>query len=164
MQVQDQAGQGPQALQGVVENLTTAGLKTGTLVGGFSTFRASEPQIYLAFDRVKAISAGVRMEDINATLATYLGSAYANDFTYLGRGWQVNVQADAPYRMQPDDIRALKVRNRLGEMAPLGGILEVEEVTGPSLITRYNMFPSADLNGIVRPGISSGQALAAWPK
>ncbi|HEY6563762.1 MAG TPA: efflux RND transporter permease subunit, partial [Pirellulaceae bacterium] len=160
LQVKDQVGQGSSALQQVAENLGSAGVQAGVLVGAFSTFRAHAPRIFLKVDRAKAISAGVRMEDINATLGTYLGSAYANDFTYLGRSWQVNLQADAPYRMLPEDIRALKVRNNLGMMAPLGGILEVREVTGPALITRYNMFPSADLNGIVRPGVSSGQALA----
>lgn len=159
LQVQDQVGQGPAALQGVAENLTAEAMESGMLVGGFSTFRANEPQIYLDFDRTKAMSAGIGMEDINATLGTYLGSTYANDFTYMGRSWQVNVQADAPFRMQAEDIRALKVRNRLGEMAPLGALVDVREVTGPSLITRYNMFPSADLNGIVRPGVSSGQAM-----
>jgi multidrug efflux pump subunit AcrB len=144
LQVQDRADAGPAALQGGVENLIAAGSKQPELLGLFSTFRASQPQLYLDVDRAKAKALGVSLNDVFATLQIYLGSSYANDFTRFGRNWQVNVQADAAYRVDPADIGRLKVRNRDGAMVPLSTLVTVRDTTGPAIVNRYNMFPSAD--------------------
>src|SRR5207249_10718788 len=93
------------------------------------------------------------------TLQIYLGSAYANDFTRFGRNWQVNVQADAKYRVDPGDIGQLKVRNRDGAMVPLSTLVTVRDTTGPAIVNRYNMFPSAEHAGGTAPGVGSRQAI-----
>jgi len=159
MQVQDRGDQGFEALQGAVDQLAEVARAQPGFVGVFSTFRSSEPQLFLEIDRTKAKSAGVPLSRIFQTLTGYLGTSYVNDFTRFGRNWQVNLQAEASARVNPDDVLQLKVRNSAGDMAPLGGLITVEDVAGPSIVTRHNMYPAADLNGALLPGISSGQAL-----
>ena len=100
---------------------------------------------------------GVQLQDVFQTLQVYLGSLYINDFNLFGRTWQVNVQAEAKYRDQLEDIRRLRVRNASGTMVPIGAVADVREVNGPLVLTRYNMYPSASINGNARPGISSGE-------
>jgi HAE1 family hydrophobic/amphiphilic exporter-1 len=93
------------------------------------------------------------------TLQSYLGSTYVNDFNKLGRVYQVRIQADHEFRIEPDDIRQLDVRNRNGDMIPMGTFVDVQETLGPQVIQRYLMYPSAQINGEPAPGYSSGQAL-----
>jgi len=159
LQVQDRADAGPEALQGATEAVIRAGTAQPGLLGLFSTFRAAQPQLYLDVDRSKAKALGVSLDDVFSTLQIYLGSSYANDFTRFGRNWQVNVQADAAYRVNPDDIGELKVRNRDGGMVPLSTLVNVRTTTGPAIVNRYNMFPSAEIAGGTAPGVSSGQAI-----
>jgi multidrug efflux pump subunit AcrB len=147
VQIQDRGDTGSEALQGAVETLIAAGQAQPGLVGLFSSFRASQPQLYLDVDRVKAKALGVSLDDVFQTLQIYLGSAYANDFTRFGRNWQVNLQADAAYRVDPGDIGQLKVRNREGGMVPLSTLVHVRDTTGPAIVNRYNMFPSAEIAG-----------------
>ena len=160
LQVQDRADAGPEAIQGAVENMIRAGTAQPGLVGLFSTYRAAQPQLYLDVDRSKAKALGVSLDDVFQTLQIYLGSAYANDFTRFGRNWQVNVQADAAYRVDPEDVGRLKVRNRDGGMVPLSTLVTIRNTTGPAIVNRYNMFPSAEIAGGTAPGVSSGQAIA----
>ena len=115
----------------------------------------------LDIDRTKCKSLGVPLNDAFQTLQTYLGGYYVNDFNQFGRTWQVNLQADADFRMHADDIRALKVRNNEGKMVPLGTLATVENIGGPIMITRYNMYPAAPINGGSLPGVSSGDMIAA---
>src|SRR5262249_16822068 len=130
------------------------------LTGLFSSFSTDQPQLYVDVDRVKAKAEGVALTDVFDTLQAYLGSAYVNDFTFQGRNWQVYVQADARFRLRPEDIGSLKVRNDEGNMVPLGTIVDVRDSSGPAIVNRYNMFPSAEINGNTLPGTSSGQAIA----
>jgi multidrug efflux pump len=160
MQIQDRADAGPAALQGAVETMIDAGNAQPGLVGLFSSYRAAQPQLYLDVDRAKAKALGVNLDDVFSTLQIYLGSAYANDITRFGRNWQVNVQADSAYRVEPEDIGKLQVRNRDGGMVPLSTLVRVEDFTGPAIVNRYNMFRSAELSGSTAPGVSSGQAIA----
>src|SRR5262245_2096303 len=160
MQIQDRADAGPAALQGAVETMIRAGTAQPGLVGLFSSYRAAQPQLYLDVDRAKAKALGVSLNDVFQTLQIYLGSSYANDFTRFGRNWQVNIQADAKYRFEPNDIGQLKVRNRNGGMVPLSTLVSVRDPTGPAIVNRYNMFPSAEIAGNTAPGVSSGQAIA----
>ena len=160
LQVQDRADAGFEALQGAVENVIRGGEAQQGLVGLFSSFRASQPQLYVDIDRTKAKALGVALDDVFATLQVYLGSAYVNDFTRFGRNWQVNVQADAAFRIRPEDIGALKVRSRDGKMVPLATLLSVRDITGPAIVNHYNMFPSAEVSGGTAPGVSSGTAIA----
>jgi multidrug efflux pump len=103
---------------------------------------------------------GVAITDIFQTLQAYLGSAYVNDFTFENRNWQVSVQAEAKYRLRAEDIGRLKVRNRDGKMVPLSALLHVRDYAGPAIVNRYNMYPSAEINGNTAAGVSSGQAIA----
>jgi multidrug efflux pump len=126
-----------------------------------SVFRANIPQVYLDVDRTACMLKGVELRDVFMTLQAYLGSLYVNDFNRFGRTWQVIVQAMAKYRDQKDDITRLQVRNRRGTMVPLGAVASVREVNGPLVLTRYNMYPAASINGIAAPGVSSGSAIRA---
>ncbi len=158
--VQDRGDLGLEALQESVATLAAAGNAQPGLVGLFSSFRASQPQLYVDVDRTKAKALGVPLNDVFNTLQVYLGSSYVNDFTRFGRNWQVNVQADSSFRVRPEDIGRLKVRNAAGEMLPLATLLKVNDTTGPAIVNRYNMFPAAEIAGGARPGFSSGQAMA----
>jgi multidrug efflux pump len=160
LQVQDKGDLGLPALQGAVENVARAGNQQPGLTGLFSSFSTNQPQLYVDVDRVKVKAAGVALTDVFDTLQAYLGSTYVNDFTRFGRNWQVYVQADARFRVRPEDIGSLKVRNSTGEMVPLSTIIEVRDSSGPAIVNHYNMFPSAEVNGNMQPGTSSGQAIA----
>jgi multidrug efflux pump len=160
MQIQDRSDAGSVALQEAVANVIEKGNAQTGLVGLFSSFRAKQPQLYVDVDRVKAKSLGVSLDDVFNTMQVYLGSAYVNDFTRFGRNWQVNVQADSSYRVRPDDIGKLQVRNANGDMVPLATLVHVRDTTGPVLVNRYNMFRSAEVNGNTAPGTSSGQAIS----
>src|SRR5207302_4268373 len=89
----------------------------------------------------------------------YLGSYYVNDFNRLGRTWQVNMQADAPFRVDADVVRQLKVRNADGDSVPLGSVVDIRDSAGPVQVTRYNMFPAAAITGASLPGVSTGDVL-----
>ncbi|MBI3800431.1 MAG: efflux RND transporter permease subunit [Deltaproteobacteria bacterium] len=160
LQLQDRGDLGSQALQSTAETIIEKGTAQPGLVGLFSSFRANQPQLYVDVNRTQAKTLGVSLDDVFNTLQVYLGSAYANDFTRFGRNWQVNVQADAAFRISPEDIGKLKVRNAAGDMVPLAALVSVHDTTGPAIVNRYNMFPSAEISGNTTPGFSSGQAIA----
>ncbi|MFO0918542.1 MAG: efflux RND transporter permease subunit [Planctomycetaceae bacterium] len=103
---------------------------------------------------------GVSIAELFNTLQVNFGSLYVNDFNRFGRTWQVNVQADAAYRMQPEDLKRLKIRNDQGQMVPLASLATPHETSGPVMIVRYNLYPSAMINLDAAPGASSGQALS----
>jgi multidrug efflux pump len=160
MQIQDRGGAGLEALQGAVANMVDKGNSQPGLVGLFSTFTANQPQLYVDVDRVKAQAQGVDLDMVFDTLQAYLGSAYINDITLYNRNWQVNVQADAKYRLRPEDVASLKVRNAKGDMVPLSTMITIKNYTGPAIVNHYNLYPSAEINGNPAPGTSSGQAIA----
>jgi multidrug efflux pump len=147
------------ALQGRADNLAGKGNQEPGLVGLFNGFRARTPQLYADIDRTKVRTMGVAVTDVFDALQVYLGSYYVNDFNRFGRTWQVNVQADAPFRKDAETVKQLKVRNADGEMVPLGAVVDVRESAGPVTITRYNMFPAATITGSWQPGVSTGDVL-----
>jgi multidrug efflux pump len=133
-------------------------------VGLTSVFRANVPSLFFDVNRTQAMAKDVAIRDVFDTLRIYLGSLYVNDFNLFGRTWQVIVQADAKFRNQVDDVRRLKARNSRGDMVPIGTVATVKEVNGPLVLTRYNMYPAAPINGAAAPGVSSGQAIAMMGK
>jgi multidrug efflux pump len=147
------------ALQARADTLAAQGNQQPGLVGLFNGFRARTPQLYVDIDRTKAKTMAVALTDIFDVLQAFLGSYYVNDFNRFGRTWQVNVQADAPFRMDAETVRQLKVRNGDGDMVPLGAVAEIRDSAGPVTITRYNMFPAATLTGSSQPGTSTGDVL-----
>jgi multidrug efflux pump len=161
MMIEDRGNNGPQALQAEVERLIEAGRKRPELEGLFSMFRADTPQLYINIDREKCKSMGVALNDVFNTLQIYLGGAYTNDFNQFDRTWQVNVQADATFRMKPSDVGRLFVRNQRGDMLPLSSVATVRDHSGPVILNRYNTKPAAEINGAWPAGVSSGQAIQA---
>ena len=160
LQVQDRGGSGPAALEGAVQVLAEKGnAQRDRLTGLFSSFTANQPQIYLEVDRIKAKALQVDLGQVFSTLQAYLGSAYVNDFTRFNRNWQVTIQADARFRLQPEDIGRLEVRNAKGERVPLSALLTVHDVAGAAIVNHYNLYPSAEITGNTAPGTSSGQAI-----
>jgi multidrug efflux pump len=160
IQVQDRAGLGEQALFGAV--WATLGPIYGnpkSAIGTpYSTYDINVPQLYADVDRTRAKQMGVNLADIYDTMQANLGSLYVNDFSKFGKVYQVIVQADAPFRNDAQSITNLQTKNAAGEMVPLGALMKVSPTFGPTRVTRYNGFPSADINGAPKFGFSSGQA------
>ncbi|MBV8779952.1 MAG: efflux RND transporter permease subunit, partial [Phycisphaerae bacterium] len=161
MQVEDRTGLAtPQELQAVVGGLIADAMKDPRLAKPLlSTFRATVPQLYAKVDRVKAKQENVAVTDIFQALQVYLGSYYINDFNYLGRTYKVFAQADAPYRAHASDVAQLKTRNASGRMVPLGTLMDLKDIADTDRINRYNLYPSAEINGAGAPGVSSGDAI-----
>jgi HAE1 family hydrophobic/amphiphilic exporter-1 len=124
-----------------------------------SSFRATTPQYTVEVDRTKAQTVGVTVDQVFNALGGYLGSAYVNQITKFGRTFQVFVQADSDFRVDIDEVRNLSVRNAAGNMIPLGTLVNITPVIGPSLISLYNLFPSSTVIGMPARGFSSGQAM-----
>jgi multidrug efflux pump subunit AcrB len=130
----------------------------------FSLFENATPQLYLDIDRTKAQMLGVNITDVFTSLQTFLGSAYVNDFNLLGRTFRVTAQADSPYRLDTKDILKIRVRNASGDTVPLGSFTTVRDISGPSRVPRYNLYPAAELDGSAAPGYSQGQAIDIMQK
>jgi multidrug efflux pump subunit AcrB len=157
--IEDRSDMGPAALQKAAEKVVEAGKNVAALRDVFASFRANTPWLYLDIDRAAARRMGLSMADVFNTLQVYFGSFYVNDFNRFGRTWQVNVQAEARFRDQTEDLKQLKIRNVGGSMVPLASIAEVRDATGPTTITRYNLYRAAAVNATPAPGVSSGEAL-----
>jgi hydrophobic/amphiphilic exporter-1 (mainly G- bacteria), HAE1 family len=125
-----------------------------------TSFRSAVPQLQVLVDRVKAETLHVSVGDVFAALSAYVGSSYVNQFNKFGRTFQVYVQADAQYRVQPRDIEQLSVRTQDGKMIPLGSLVQVRQAVGPALISLYNLYPTATIVGSAAQGFSSGEALS----
>ncbi len=159
MRVQDVSNVGRDALgQATNETVAKAFTQQGILAA-FTGFRAGVPQLFLDIDRERAIKTGVPLQSVFDTLQTALGSSYVNDFNLAGRTFQVNLQADAQFRLRAEDILKLEVRHPNGQMVPLGALASIRETIGPDRVERYNMYQSSTINGIPAPGTSSGAAL-----
>jgi hydrophobe/amphiphile efflux-1 (HAE1) family protein len=161
LQLEDRAGLGETALNDATQAVLGKAYQTPQLAGVFSGYRVNVPQLDVDVDREKVKHEGIVLTDLFQTMQAYLGSVYVNDFNKFGRTYQVKVQADAQFRATADNIAQLKVRNAGGAMIPLGSVVTVKESHGPDQATRYNGYPSADINGGPAPGYSSGQAEAA---
>ncbi len=158
--VQDREGQGPRALQAATDEYVDAARHNPDVARVFTTFRASTSQLFADIDRVKARKLGVPLENIFNTLQVYLGSIYVNDFNRFGRTFQVRAQAEGRFRAEPEEVWGLKTRNTAGDMVPLGSLLDVKWKNAPDRVVRYNMMPSAEVNGDAAPGGSQGTAIA----
>jgi multidrug efflux pump len=162
--VEDRSGMGLEALFKEMTSTLQKGNQTPGLAGVFSSFDINVPQIDSHVDREKAKTYGIPLGDVFDTMQVYLGSLYVNDFNRFGRTYQVNVQAESPYRLQPEDISHLRTRNLAGEMIPLGSVVTVKPIYGPDRVMHYNGFPAAEINGAAAPGFSTGQSEGAIAK
>lgn len=125
-----------------------------------SPFRSMVPQFDVEVDRIKTQTLYVTTDQIFSTLSSYLGSSYVNQFTKFGRTFQVYAQAEAQSRLTPRDIENLMVRNSQGNMVPIGTVANITQSVGPSLISLYNLYPSATIIGLPSAGYSSGQSMS----
>ncbi len=141
--------------------LTEAEKKRKMLTSLVATFRANVPQFYVDVNRSEVMVKDVTIRDLFDTLNIYLGSLYVNDFNRFGRTWQVIVQADQKFRNTMEYVPKLKVRNSQGTMVPVGTLAKLKQINGPLVLTRYNMYPAAPINGAAAMGTSSGEAIAA---
>ncbi|WP_223457377.1 efflux RND transporter permease subunit [Pseudomonas sp. A-R-26] len=164
LQIEDRGNLGYEALYKETMNVIAKSRSVPELANLFTSFTVNVPQVDAAIDREKAKTHGVAVSDIFDTLQVYLGSLYANDFNRFGRTYQVNVQADQQFRLEPEQIGQLKVRNDHGEMIPLATFIKVSPTSGPDRVMHYNGFISAEINGAAAPGFSSGQAQKAIEK
>lgn len=159
--LQDRGGNDPRYLA----DWTTAFIQAATarpeLVGMYSTYRASVPQIFVDVDIQKTMKLGVAPADVNQTLGAFLGGAYVNDFNRFGRLYKVYVQAETEYRRSLLDTSLFYVRNNNGDMVPMATLLSSEPTSGPEFTYRFNLFRAAEVTGRPALGYSSSQALAA---
>jgi multidrug efflux pump subunit AcrB len=160
LMLEDRGNLGLTRLQDETDKLVHAAKDTPGLLGMSSVFRANVPQIRIEPDQRACLMRGISMQDFADTLSIYTGSLYVNDFNLFGRTWQVIVQAEAPFRSKLEDVPQLRVRNSHGGMVPVGSLADERILTGPLVLTRYNMYPAAPINGLSAPGISSGDTIA----
>jgi multidrug efflux pump len=160
LMVEDRGGLGLPTLQRQTDELTRTLQSQRGLAGVITQFRSRAPQLYLDIDRAKAESLGVSFNDVNQTLSMYLGSLYVNSFNEFGRHWQVTIQAEDRYRDRVEDINLFQVRNKWGQMVPVGTLVRLREVGGPITVQRYDLYTAAAITGNLLPGVSTGEAIA----
>jgi multidrug efflux pump len=157
--IEDRGDLGLNALQRQTDAVVQKLRDLPSLSSVATQFRSKTPQLFLDIDRTKVASLGVSLDDVNQTLDMYLGSLYVNSFNAFGRDWQVTIQADGNYRDRLEDINLFQVRNKSGQMVPLGTLVNVHETGGPVSVTRYNLYTAASINGNIQTGFSTGDAI-----
>jgi multidrug efflux pump len=159
LEIEDRHNVGLNALQQATDTITAAANAEPGFSGVFTTYRSQVPQLFLNIDREKLMTLNVPISSVFATLESYLGTNYVDDFNFLGRTYQVNLQGDADFRSNPDQILRMYTRNTTGGMVPLGSLMEVQRINGPDTVSHYNVYPAALIQGATSPGVSSGQAI-----
>ncbi len=160
LEVLDQGGAADISnLASATQALVGAAYQSPRLTALFSPFTANDPQLAVDIDREEARSLGLPINEVTSALQIYLGSAYVNDFDFNNRAYRVYVQADRAYRSDPKDLGQYYARTINGDMVPLASVVRVRETTAPQVISHFNLFRSATINGSAAPGFSSGQAI-----
>jgi multidrug efflux pump len=160
--VQGRLDADPQRLAQVTQQFIAALNAHPTLAGNNTFYRPTVPQLRVEVDREKALALGVSQAEVFQALQAQMGSLYVNDFNRSGRTYRVTIQADAPYRANPEDLGTPFVRSATtGAMIPLKSLITVSNIIGPEQIERYNGYIAAKVLGGAKPGFSSGEAIAA---
>ncbi|HEY4653267.1 MAG TPA: efflux RND transporter permease subunit [Cyclobacteriaceae bacterium] len=136
-------------------------MKREEIAYAFTTFNTGNPQYMLDVNEAKAKQLGISVSDLMQTLQVYYGSSFASDFNRFGKFYRVIVQADIPYRAHPSSLNNIFVKNNRGEMVPVTSVVSLEKVYGPETVTRNNLFNAVTINGVPKPGYSSGDAIKA---
>ena len=157
----DREGHGTAALMRVASQFAAAAAKRPELAGTATGLQANTPRYAVELDRDRAKALGVSISGVFDTVQATFGSLYVNDLTLYGHNYHVNLQSDAQFRRDPDDIRQVFVRAAGGEMVPLSSVLHLKRTVGADAIERFNVYQSAQVTGSAAPGYSSGQAIAA---
>jgi hydrophobe/amphiphile efflux-1 (HAE1) family protein len=160
MRLQDTTGMAAVELARITREFVAEANKTPGIANAFTTFAAATPQVFVDVDRDKAQMLRVPVTTIFEAMRVFMGSAYVNDFNMFGRTYRVTAQADGDFRLDQESVSKIRVRSLDGRMVPLGSLVTFREIAGPDRVPRYNLFPSAEVQGTAAPGISSGQALA----
>jgi multidrug efflux pump len=159
LEIEDHRNAGLNALQQATDAVVAAANREPGLTGVFTTYSSQAPQLFLNIDREKVQTLNVPISSVFTALQSYLGTNYVNDFNFLGRTYQVNLQGDAAFRSDPKQILRMYTRNRTGGMVPLGSLMDVQRINGPDTVSHYNVYPAALIQGTTLPGVSSGQAI-----
>jgi HAE1 family hydrophobic/amphiphilic exporter-1 len=146
-------------LQSMVTSVEANAETQSSIQRVMAPFRYTVPQYTIEVDRVKTETLHVSVDQVFSALSGYLGSAYVDQFNKFGRTFQIYIQADAQFRLRLEDIRNLKIRNRDGNMIPLGTVINIKPVVGPSLISLYNLYPSATVVALPVQGVSTGETM-----
>jgi HAE1 family hydrophobic/amphiphilic exporter-1 len=148
-----------QTLADTANQLSAVGNQSGKLAGLFTSFTANDPQVLVKIDREKAKSLQIPFSQITDALEVFMGSVYVNDFDFNNRSYRVYVQADQKFRSESKDMRSYYLRSDAGKMVPLDNVVQIEQTENPQVISHYNLFRAAEIDGSAAPGLSSGQAL-----
>jgi HAE1 family hydrophobic/amphiphilic exporter-1 len=159
MEVQQTGGGSPQDLSAALGSLVYAANQRPEIAQAYSTFRANVPQLFVDLDREKSKTLDVSVAEVFQTMQAQLGSYYVNDFNLFGRVYRVMIQADGTFRSKVEDIGNLYVRSQTGEMVPLSTLIDVENVLGPVLLKRHNLFRSGTVTAVPAEGYSTGDAI-----
>jgi multidrug efflux pump len=159
--VQDKGSGDPARLYEITQQFLAKARQRPELTGINSTFRAASQQLKAEVDRDKAVLLGVPIADVYSALQAQFGSIQVSQYNQYSRVWNVILQSDAPYRQTPADITRLYTRSTNGQMVPLSAVVKTSYVTNPDLVSHFNGFPAAKVNGNAKEGFSSGEALKA---
>ena len=158
-ELQDKAGRTPQELAAVKEKFMQAMGANKEITGAYSAYSTSIPQIKLNIDRDKVRTLNIPVNDVFRALQIYLGGLQVNDFNLFGRTYKVVLQAEQDFRKSPESINDIYIRSADNSMVPMSTVSDIQMMTGPDILQRYNMFRTAEINGANAPGVSTGQAL-----
>jgi multidrug efflux pump len=164
IQLEDRAGIGYEEVNRVTQEVLKRAAATPELANLFTSFTVNVPQLKADIDVEKAATLGLSKTDVANALQVNLGSLYVNDFNRFGRTYQVIAQADEQFRKKPSDLLSLKIRNKRGQLVPLGSVVKVSDSSGPDRAEHYNSYLTAPINGAPGKGYSSGQAEAAMTR
>jgi HAE1 family hydrophobic/amphiphilic exporter-1 len=159
--LQDRTGGPLDKLAGTAYGLIGALMQRKEIAYAFTTFSTGNPQYLLNIDEARTKQLGVSLTDLLQTLQIYYGSSFTSDFNRFGKFYRVIVQADIPYRTDPGTLNNVFVKNNLGEMVPVNTVITLQRVYGPETVTRNNLFNAVTINGIPKPGYSTGDAIKA---
>ncbi len=159
--IQDRGGHQLRELEQVTQEFIARCALEPAVARVFTSFNTMTPKVFADIDRIRAEKLDVPAERVLDTLEIYLGSAYVNDFNFLGRTYRVTAQAEGSYRDQREDMMKLRTRSDNGAMVPLGSLTTFRDITGPHRVSRHNLYTAVEVQGVAAPGYSTGQAIAA---
>ncbi len=145
----------------VAQRIIGASRQDKILTNLYTSYTANDPQLLVSINREKAKAMGISLSQISSTLSVFMGSSYVNDFDFNNRSYRVYAQADEPARRTSSDLRRFYVRSDSGQMVSLDNLVDIQQSSGPQVISHYNLFRAAEIDGSAAPGYSTGQGLAA---
>ena len=159
MRLQNRANLSSNDFANVASDFIQSANQVPGLANVFTTFATATPQLFIDVDRTKAQMLNVPLSAINEALRVFMGSAYVNDFNMFGRTFRVTAQADAEFRLDPANVGRIMVKSTKGDMVHLANVVTMRHIAGPDRVPRYNLYPTIEVQGATKPGVSSGESL-----